>query len=50
MKPSEKGFSQTMVSFWVRLMRNKLYMKTAPKFETLVEYLKHSIDEVVQLN
>jgi hypothetical protein len=36
---SEKGFLQTMVS-WVRLMRNKLYMKNSTKVETLVEYLK----------
>jgi hypothetical protein len=26
--------------FWVRLMRNKLYMKNSTKVETLVEYLK----------
>jgi hypothetical protein len=37
---ASEGFLPTMVSFWVRLMRNKLYMKNSTKVETLVEYLK----------
>jgi hypothetical protein len=38
---SEKGLSpKPWLVFWVRLMRNKLYMKNSTKVETLVEYLK----------
>jgi hypothetical protein len=36
---SEKAPKPWLV-FWVRLMRNKLYMKNSTKVETLVEYLK----------
>jgi hypothetical protein len=36
---SEKAFSKPWLVFWVRLMRNKLYMKNSTKVETL-EYLK----------
>jgi hypothetical protein len=45
---SEKGFPKPWLVFWVRLMRNKLYMKNSTKVETLVEYLKAQyLDEAV---
>jgi hypothetical protein len=36
----EKGLSPKPWLVFVRLMRNKLYMKNSTKVETLVEYLK----------
>jgi hypothetical protein len=33
----KRAFSKPWLVFWVRLMRNKLYMKNSTKVETLVE-------------
>jgi hypothetical protein len=47
----KRAFSKPWLVFWVRLMRNKLYMKNSTKVETLVEYLKHStLMRLLQLN
>jgi hypothetical protein len=40
LKLAKRAFSKPWLVFWVRLMRNKLYMKNSTKVETLVEYLK----------